>query len=155
MLDPFYLRYIEPNLHNIMQNRDMLPQGWMTLMGLQFENLVLNNRPTVQRLLGINPADIKIDNPYFQRGTKTKLGVQIDYMIQTRFNILYICEIKFHREPIGLEIIEEMQKKLKALKLPRGYSFYPVLIHVNGVKKEVEEQEFFSHIIDFSDLLKS
>jgi len=150
----FYLRYIEPNMPNILQNRDLLPQGWMTLMGLQFENLVLNNRPSIHRLLGINPVDIKIDNPYFQRGTKTKLGVQIDYMIQTRFNILYICEIKFHREPIGLEIIQEMQKKLKALKLPRGYSYYPVLIHVNGVKKEVEEQGFFSHILDFSEMLK-
>ncbi len=151
----FYLRYIEPNAPNIMQNRDMLPAGWMAIMGLQFENLVLNNRPSIQRLLGVNPADIKIDNPYFQRGTKNKPGVQIDYMIQTRFNILYVCEIKFHREPIGMDIIKEMQQKLKALKLPRGYSVYPVLIHVNGVKKEVEEQEFFSHIIDFSQLLNN
>lgn len=74
-------------------------------------------------------------------------------MIQTRFKTLYICEIKFSKERIGSEIINEMQQKQKALQLPRGYSVRFVLIHVNGVKEEVEEQEFFSNIIDFGQLL--
>lgn len=52
-----------------------------------------------------------------------------------------------------MEIIKEMQEKLNALNLPRGFSVRTVLIHVNGVKEEVEEQEFFSHMIDFSQLL--
>lgn len=151
----FYLRYIEPNQPSIQQNRDLLPTGWTTIMGLQFENLVLNNRQKIQQLLGIPQADIKIDNPYFQKATKKNSGVQIDYMIQTRFNTLYICEIKFYRDAIGVEIIKEMRQKLEALNLPRGYSVRPVLIHVNGVKPEVEEEEFFSHIIDFSQLLTS
>lgn len=150
----FYLRYIEPNQPNILQDRDLLPRGWTTIMGLQFENLVLNNRRAIQQLLGINQADIKIDNPYFQPATQKSAGVQIDYMIQTRFNTLYICEIKFHKDPIGMEILEEMRQKLQTFSLPRGFSVHLVLIHVNGVKAEVEEQEFFSHIIDFSQLLK-
>ncbi len=145
----FYLRYIEPSKHNILQDRDILPVGWTSIMGLQFENLVLNNRHKLHDLLNIRPADIRIDNPYFQKGTKLSPGVQIDYMIQTRFNVLYLCEIKFYRERIGTEIIKEMDKKMKALKIPRGYSVLPVLIHVNGVTAELEEQEFFSHIIDF------
>lgn len=149
----FYLRYIEPNQPNILQKRDLLPIGWTTIMGLQFENLVLNNRKTIQKLLSIPPEDIRIDNPYFQRGSKKKRGVQIDYMIQTRFNTLYICEIKFYKEPIGVEIIQELQEKLKALMLPRGFSIRVVLIHVNGIREEVIEEGFFSHIIDFSQLL--
>lgn len=149
----FYLRYIEPNLPSILQNRDLLPIGWSSIMGLQFENLVLNNRKAIQYLLSIPQADIKVDNPYFQRPTQKKAGVQIDYMIQTRFNTLYVCEIKFYKDPIGMEIINEMQKKLSALVLPRGYSVRPVLIHVNGVKPEVEEEGYFSHILDFSQLL--
>ncbi len=52
-----------------------------------------------------------------------------------------------------MEIIKEMQEKLNALSLPRGFSVRTVLIHVNGIKGEVEEQEFFSHIIDFGQLL--
>lgn len=56
---------------------------------------------------------------------------------------------------LGLEIIKEMKQKIKTLSLPRGYSIRPVLIHVNGVKPEVEEQEFFANIIDFSQLLNN
>ncbi|MFI5343242.1 MAG: ATP-binding protein [Chlamydiales bacterium] len=150
----FYLRYIEPYEANILQNRDFLPVGWTSIMGLQFENLVLNNRQLVQQLLGIPLSDIKIDNPYFQRKTQSKGGVQIDYLIQTRYNTLYICEIKFCKEPIGMEIINEMKQKLEKLVLPRGFSTRLVLLHVNGVKEEVRDEEFFSHIIDFGQFLE-
>jgi len=148
----FYLRYIEPNKPNIEQNRERLPPGWSSIMGLQFENLVLNNRLSIQQLLNIRPEDIQIDNPFFQNATQKKRGVQVDYMIQTYFNTLYVCEIKFHQEPIGTEILKEMNQKLKAL--PTGYSMRPVLIHVNGVKPEVKKANFFSHIIDFKELLQ-
>jgi uncharacterized protein len=150
----FYLRYIEPNQPSIQQDRDLLPTGWATIMGLQFENLVLNNRQAIQYLLGIQPAEIRMDNPYFQRATQRKSGVQIDYLIQTRFNTLYVCEIKFHRDRIGLEIIEEMRSKIKALNIPRGYSIRPVLIHVNGVTEPLAEEQFFAHIINFSQFLE-
>lgn len=150
----FYIHYIEPNLQNIQQNRDLLPRGWTTIMGLQFENLVLNNRQTIQKLLSIPPSDILLDNPYFQRASQKQAGVQIDYLIQTRFNTLYVCEVKFYREKIGLEIVKEMQQKLNSLSLPKGYSVRPVLIHVNGVKEEVDDLGFFSHIIDFSHFLE-
>ncbi len=149
----FYLRYIEPNELNIQQNRDLLPKGWTTIMGLQFENLILNNRGRIHQILGIQSHEIKIDNPYFQRTTKKEPGLQIDYMIQTRFNILYICEVKFHKERIGTDVIQEMKAKIEKLSLPRGYSVHPVLIHVNGIKEEVEEEDFFSRIIDFSQFL--
>lgn len=63
-----------------------------------------------------------------------------------------MSEIKFHQEPIGLEILKEMRQKLKAL--PRGHSIRPVLIHVNGVKPEIKQENSFSHIIDFGSFLK-
>jgi hypothetical protein len=139
----FYLRYIELNKPGILQNRDILPSGWATIMGLQFENLVLNNRQRIQSLLCIPPADIRIDNLYFQRRTKKKAGVQNDYKIQTRFNKLYVCEIKFCKERIGIEIIKEMEQKLNALSLPRGHSVRTVLIHVNVSSKRLKSLNFF------------
>ncbi len=73
-------------------------------------------------------------------------------MIQTR-QALYVCEIKFRIDPIGVDVIEETQEKIKRLKAHKHFSFYPVLIHVNGVKSSVIDRKFFSHIIDFSKLL--
>jgi hypothetical protein len=95
-----------------------------------------------------------MENPYFQRKTARQAGCQIDFSIQTKHDTVYICEIKFSRHEIGNEIIKEVSKKIANLKLPKHISRRPVLIHVNGVKDEVIDEQFFSNIIDFSELLK-
>jgi len=50
-------------------------------------------------------------------------------------------------------VIGEIRDKLARLKLPRHFSARPVLIHVNGVHPEVVQSQFFSRIVDFSELL--
>lgn len=154
----FYLKCIEPNRQKIeldqFASRSILSlPGWDTIMGLQFENLVLHNRKSIQKILQIFPETIIFDNPYFQHGTKTQLGCQIDYMIQTSHHFLYICEIKFLERPIGMEILSSMKEKMQRLKLPKHFSLYPVLIHASGVQREVIESGFFAKIIDFGTLL--
>lgn len=149
----FYLRYIEPLRDKIEKNRVTEPPAWTTIMGLQFENLVLNNVQFIHRRLGIEPKEIILDNPYFQKPSKTHEGCQIDYLIQTKFKVLYLCEIKFSKEPLGRSIVKEVERKIKQLVKPKGFSIHPVLVHVNGVTEEVIESDFFAKIIDFSDFL--
>lgn len=155
----FYLKYILPNKDRIIRNTfsnvslTLLPQ-WETVMGLQFENLVLSNRQQIQALLSIKSEDIIYDNPFFQHKTIRQETCQIDYLIQTRHDTLYVCEIKFLRKPVKVSVIEEMQEKMRRLKVPRHVSRRSVLIHVNGVTDEVLEQQYFSHVIDFSQLLQ-
>jgi len=145
----FYLRYIEPKREIIRKSGSIEVPEWYTIMGLQFENLVLNNRPLLYSLLGLDLNEIEYDNPYFQTKTKAKRGCQIDLLIQTKFNTLYLCEIKFSKNEIGPSVIQEVEEKMKRMVLPRGFSVRPVLIHVNGVTEAVEDAGFFSHIIDF------
>lgn len=149
----FYLRYIEPHRTQIEKNRVVTPPAWTTMMGIQFENLVLNNFHRMYELLGLDPGEVIFDNPYFQRATKIHPGCQIDYLIQTRFNTLYICEIKFSKEPIGLSVVKEVQQKMDRLAKPKNFSLRPILIHVNGVTDAVVESDFFAKIIDFSQFL--
>lgn len=80
--------------------------GWDSIMGLQFENLVLSNRGAVLKLLGIRAEEVVSENPYFQHGAKNHKNCQIDYMIQTKSRSLYICEIKFSKNIIGPSIIK-------------------------------------------------
>ena len=75
-------------------------------------------------------------------------------MVQTKFNTLYVCEIKFSKNSIGSDVIQEMQQKIDRLKRPKSFSCRPVLIHVNGVTDELKDQNYFAEIIDFCDLLK-
>lgn len=43
--------------------------GWTSIMGLQFENLVLNNRKRIWEILEIKADEIIWDNSFFQQQT--------------------------------------------------------------------------------------
>ena len=74
-------------------------------------------------------------------------------IIQTKFNCLYICEIKFSKSKLGMSVVHDVQRKIERLAVPRNFSYRPVLIHVNGVDKAVSESDYFASIIDFGSLL--
>ncbi|NGX31372.1 MAG: hypothetical protein K940chlam8_00739 [Chlamydiae bacterium] len=154
----FYLKYVEPNYNKIKKgifsktSISSLP-GWETIMGFQFENLVLHNRNLVYQKLNIDPTDITYDNPYFQKETLTQKGCQIDYLIQTRFNTIYLCKIKFSKNEVGMSVIEEVKQKIKRLKYPKGFSILPVLIYVGRCSDQIEDQSYFVEMIDFCQFL--
>ncbi len=155
----FYLKYISPNRSKIEKGAfanaalSRFP-GWESLMGLQFENLVAHNRKALWNLLNLSPDEIVMDGPFFQNPTARQAGCQIDYLIQTRFHNLYLCEVKFSRNPIGQKIIKEMEEKRKRLKLPKFCSIRPVLIHVHGVEESILDEGYFDKVIDFGQLLE-
>ena len=155
----FYLKYIEPNKEKIL--KDLFEagslsslSGWETIIGLQFENLVLNNLKGLCKILQIETREIVMAGAFFQRPTKRNKGCQIDLLIQTRHNVLYLCEIKFSMTEVRSLVIEEVEQKMKRLSFPKGYSIRPILIHVNGVSRGIIDSELFTQIVDFSDFLK-
>lgn len=150
----FYLKYIAPNRRRIASGVYHGPSAWPSITGLQFENLMLSNRGRLQELLEIDGREVVYDNPYFRRATTRVPGCQIDYLVQTGFGTLYVCEAKFTRRELGPGIIKEVQDKIQRLRVPRGCSVRPVLVHTGGVSEAVLESEFFASIIDFCDLLE-
>lgn len=154
----FYLKYIENRRAQIEKGNYIdiplasLP-GWDSLMGLQFENLLINNRNQLLELLNIPTHDVVYDNPYFQKATKNRKGCQIDYLIQTRTKVLYLFEIKFSSNPVAFTVIEEVQEKIKRITIPKGFAIVPILIHVNGVSEKIAASDFFLEIIDFGRFL--
>jgi hypothetical protein len=150
----FYLKYIEPHADAIVRGRLKKVPAWDAILGLQFENLVVNHCKQLYSLLKIPLDQIIRDGPYRQRQTKLHRGCQIDYLLQLQYNSLYLCEIKYSSKPIGIEIVEEVQEKMHRLSHPKVcFSIRPVLIHVNGVSDALLENSFFTHIIDFSQFL--
>ena len=156
----FYLKYILPNKNKINsgsfndKSLTVLP-AWSSIMGLQFENLVLQNKRRLWEKLNLSPDEIVCDGPFFQKKTVKQPGCQIDYLIQTRFGTLYICEIKFLGAAVKNDTILDVKNKITSLKKPKSFSIRPVLIHVNGVDPSVQEQGYFSEIIDFSEFISS
>lgn len=154
----FYLKYIEPNAGLIEQDRFentslATLKNWEIIAGLQFENLIINNKPLLLEQLNIQGTDIVFDNPYFQLATEKKLGCQIDYLIVDKFNTVWLCEIKFSKNPIGQSVIADVKRKMQHLDIGKGYSIRPVLIHVNGVTDELIGEQFFANIVEFGSLV--
>ncbi len=155
----FYVKYIQPNIPKIEKDRfenhsiTALP-GWACIMGLQIENLVLNNMDQINALIGIYPDEVINEGPFFQRKTIRKKGCQIDYLVQTKFGVLYLCEIKFALKGIRSNVITEVQEKIDCLALPKNFSVKPILIHVGDVYDEVLESNYFAKIIDMAELLE-
>lgn len=152
----FYLRFIEPNKEKILGDTiRSAPPGWDSIIGLQFENLILskNNRLKIYELLGIPLESIIHANPFLQTQTIRRQKCQIDFLIQTREGSLYVCEIKFKKDEIDSSVTAEVKEKIKRLKRKKYMSCRPVLIHVNGVTETVKQSDYFVKIIDFGKLL--
>jgi AAA+ ATPase superfamily predicted ATPase len=148
----FYFRCIKPNRTAVERGAAQLPAGGEGILGLQFENVILKNRPSVWKKLGISTDDIIFDNPYWQTATQKTRGCQIDYMIQCRNNTVYACEIKFSKSPLQRAVISEVDRKIRNIAKPRNYTFRPVLIHVNGVDDSLLDERYFDTTIDFGEM---
>src|SRR3990167_1390551 len=154
----FYFRYMKNKMNMIEAGNyttvspATLP-GWSSMLGLQFENVVLKNRELLHKALAINPADIIASGTYFQRKTNKQKGCQIDYLIQTKYKTLLVCEIKFSQNPIGVNVISSVKDKIAKLSLPRGFAVVPVLIHAGEVTDAVYDADYFINIIDVNQYL--
>jgi len=152
----FYLRYVEPRRTRIekglMRNVSLgqLP-GWDTLLGLQFENLVLSNVHAVARLLGLDRTPLIAAAPFVQRPTKRKKGCQVDLMLLTRHS-LYVVEIK-RRRSIGPGVIDDVKEKLRRLPSGQERSVRTALVYHGQLDDRVEAEGFFDFVIPFSCLL--
>lgn len=155
----FYLKLIEPQRNKIDLNSfqniqiSQLP-GFEAHLGFQFEQLLLQNRSLLLKAIGVNPNDIVANGPYRQSKTSIKPGCQIDYLVQTTTRNLFMCEFKFKRRELGVDIISQVQNKIHALKVPRGFAAIPVLFHIGGVSSSLATNEYFYRIIDITEFLQ-
>ena len=153
----FFLKYIVPHSDEIRSGAyrfaklELLP-GWSTIMGLQFENLVYANLPRILDRLGENRRPFLSAAPYRCRRSTRKGGCQVDLLLQTE-KAAYVIEIK-RRGEIGEEVIDEVEKKLKALPVPRGKAKRAVLVYDGRLDPRIENSDFFDFIIDFQTLMR-
>lgn len=152
----FYLKYIRPNERTIDSGSFKFAsleslKGWDATMGLQFENLVLANVPSLLPLLGLERTLLKSAAPFRQTATKRHRGCQIDLLLQSDRKVC-IVEVKRKGE-IGREIEDEVETKVKALALPRGISVRTALVYEGHLSPGVEADGYFDAIVPIERLL--
>ena len=131
-----------------------LPE-WNSVMGLQFENLVVNNAMDLVPCIGIGNATVESAAPYSNvrrlRSGGFDGGCQIDLLVQTP-RTAYVVEVKRKRF-IDSDIEDEVRKKISRLPLRTGMSVRPVLVYAGELAKSVEASGYFDAIIPARKLL--
>ena len=149
----FYLKYIEPSKDAIDDGSYAFVslaalEGWESVMGLAFENLIVNNYAELIPLLHLGNALIESAAPYRRTGDA---GVQIDLLIQTR-RAMYVVEVKRQRE-IGREVEREVEQKVERLGKREGKSIRTSLVYEGHLAPIVEADDFFDSIVPIQDLM--
>lgn len=153
----FYLRYIEPEKSAIDKGTfafgslDRL-DGWDSVMGLAFENLVVNNVRDLIVPLGLGTAHVTSVAPYSRAGSRSgERGVQADLLVQTHRSMC-VVEVKRQRE-IGRDVIDEVEEKVRRIPHRDGMSVRTALIYEGHLAPIVEADGYFDAIIPFRTLL--
>lgn len=151
----FYLRTILPRRDMIengayrFESLEQLP-GWNSILGLQFENMVLGALPALVRKLHLEKTHIVSMSPFRRFPHDHVRGCQIDCLIQTKRS-LYVVEIK-RRMEIGMEVVAEVERKIEALPHDERLSVRPVLVYDGRLSPLVTDENYFASIISANEL---
>lgn len=152
----FFLKYVAPRVQEIRQGAFLfttvsaLP-GWDAIMGLQFENLILNNFTALLPKMGLSDRLFVSAAPYRNARESKGGGCQIDLLIQTR-KTAYVVEIKRKRE-IGVEVCDEVAQKVKRLPVLDGVSVRTCLVYDGLLAPSVVADDFFDSLISVRELM--
>lgn len=152
----FYLHHIEPRLAAIKAGTfrfsavSELP-GWSTIVGLQFENLVVCHYRELLPFLRIGRQLILSASPYLKRGGKQGEGVQVDLLLQMK-SAAYFIEVK-HQAKVDVSVEKEMQEKIARVPFVGEKSKRAVLVHAGEVDAQVAEDGYFDAIVSVRELL--
>lgn len=155
----FYLKYIEPQKAVIDEGSFSFAslrefEGSDSVMGLAFENLVVNNYRDLIPFLHLDGSLIMSAGPYRRIGTSGKngrRGCQIDLLIQTR-RALYFVEVKRQGE-IGRDVIDQVDDKVRAVTRPHGVSAKTALVYDGHLSPVAAADGYFDAIVPFRQLL--
>ena len=152
----FYLKYIFPRREEIesghfeFASAENLP-GWETVLGLQFENLVLNNFKALLPQLHLDGVQILSAGPFVRSSRNGEGGVQIDLLIETR-RAWHVVEIKRKAE-IGVEVEKEVAEKISRLGFNDGRSIRTALVYDGRLTKGVRGNGYFDALVSADMLL--
>ena len=152
----FYLKEIEPRHQAIEKGLFKFSSveqltGWRGLLGLQFENMVLNHVEDLFRHFGLERSLVVSAAPFTRRAGKGVKGCQIDLLIQTE-RMALVVEIK-HGKRIEHGVIAEVREKVANLEVAKGLSVRTALVYDGTLAPSVEADRYFDFILSFDRLL--
>jgi AAA+ ATPase superfamily predicted ATPase len=168
----FYMWYMKPSRQLIGGRtspglfKEVTASSWSSFLGLSFEMFCLKNIPSLMRALKINENEVLGYGPFFRQGKRRAIGkvgakrskapgggLQIDILIRRKGNVLTAVECKYKDRPVGLQVIDEVEKKISLLDVGSRYTVERVLIAPGGVTKDVIQADYFHRVVGLEAFL--
>ncbi len=158
----FYFSWVEPHRSIIEMNTepglfDRITGGSLDpYFGLCFEQMCIKNLPQLFANLGIDFHQVLGFGPYFSQRTLKKEGdegLQIDLLVCRKGRVLTLVECKFTNEPVGISVIDEVERKVRFLKPLANYTIERVLITAGGATAGLKNNDYFHQIVGLNALL--
>ena len=152
----YYLKFVEPVGRMIddesyrFTSLAML-DGWDTVMGLAFENLIVNNYAELLPHLHLGNTLITSAAPYRKSPVRGRGdGCQIDLLLQSQG---MICVVEVKRRDIDKSVIAEVDRKVSCITRRKGVSIRTALVFDGAIAPTVEANGYFDAIVDAASLL--
>ncbi len=152
----FFLRYVANHLPEIEAGTFAFVgvnqlSGWEAMMGLQFENLILNNLPLLLPHLGLQGKLVISAAPYRCTRSSRGGGVQVDLLVQTE-GVAHLVEIK-RQNALGLDIAREVEEKVSRLPRRPGLSVHTALVYAGRLTRDLASSDAIDRFISADQLL--
>ncbi|HLD44430.1 MAG TPA: hypothetical protein VJC18_03260, partial [bacterium] len=155
----FYFRFVYPNIRKIKTQRKHVgrkafvsDQAYAIWQGLAFEYFCDRNHELIAEKLGFSAVQYE-HGAWFKKRDLLTGGSQVDLLFLRSDRVVTLCEIKFQSEPIGKNIIEAVQNKIRLFPNPRQLTIETVLITATPATPELVNEGFFRSIITVNDLI--
>lgn len=151
----FHFSFVAPNQAAIDENRsgslfDRLAANRLEpWLGFAFERFCLKHARYLSRVMGFEDTVLRA-SPWFRTGDS---AFQIDLAYLRSDRTITVCEIKFLAEAVSTDVIAEMERKTKLLKIPRGYSVEKALISVSPPDQALVRSAYFDHVLTVDQIL--
>ena len=154
----YYLKFVEPVGRMIDDESYRFTSlarldGWDAVMGLAFENLIVNNYAELLPHLHLGNTLITSAAPYRKSPVRGRSdGCQIDLLLQSQG---MICVVEVKRRDIDKSVIAEVDRKVSCITRRKGVSIRTALVFDGAIAPTVEANGYFDAIVDAASLLSA
>ncbi len=151
----FYFKFIAPNRVTISQSRSqklferLTARSLDSWMGFSFERFCVKHATQLAGIMGFE-EELLFAAPYFERGDT---ACQVDLLYKRADRVITVCEVKHHAALISTKIIPELERKLSAVPIPRGYSCEKALVSLRGPDNALRDSGYFDHYVSLPDIM--
>lgn len=155
----FYFKFISPLSERIQQGdynqaplHALNKESYQRWLGFSFERFCRKNSQLIATIIGFSAVRYK-SGVFFNRTTiKEEAGYQIDLIFDRADHVLTVCEIKYTQGKVGIELIEQFEKKLRLMPDRDNKTIEKVLISANGASDSLLSRSYFDRIITLEDI---